>query len=215
MLVGATAWGLALCVDPAGPCRRAGARGLVWWAGCALMLDWHLGMLETPDGHPVNLGAADALTLARAWLVPAVACDAAPALVMLGALSDLADGAVARHTRTTRLGRDLEGLVDACFTTAALSSSVRARRMSRFPVALELGRLMAGTGYAGAVYFAAAHAPDRALCGGGRGAAPIRMACLAAAGWGHRRLADRLLLTSTALAVAGFLRQAAANGGLR
>ena len=110
--------------------------------GCALMLDWHLGMLETTDGRPVALGGADGLTLARAWLVPAVAQDAAPALVIIGAVSDLADGFVARRTRTTRLGRDLEGLVDACFTTAALHSSVRAGSVSRLPAGLELARLI-------------------------------------------------------------------------
>jgi len=64
----------------------------------------------------VGLGAADALTLLRAWLVPAIAGRAEPTLLLLGALSDLADGRVARATRRTRLGRDLEGLVNACFS---------------------------------------------------------------------------------------------------
>ena len=51
------------------PPRR---RMLAWWALTCLMLDWHLGMLETEDGRPRPLGAADALTLARAGLAPAV-----------------------------------------------------------------------------------------------------------------------------------------------
>jgi hypothetical protein len=168
MLGGALAWWLAAWRHPAGPWRRAGAWGPAWWVACALMLDWHLGMLETPDGHPVRLGAPDALTLLRAWLVPIVALEAAPPIVLAGALSDLLDGALARRTRTTRLGRDLDGLVDACFTTVALRGAVRARRISRLPAALELGRMLIGAGYAGGVYFTAARAPDRVVAGVGR-----------------------------------------------
>ena len=211
MLGGAVAWGLAAWRRPAGPWRRAGRWGPAWWAACVLMLDWHLGMLETPDGHPVRLGAADALTLLRAWLIPLVAQEAAPALVVAGALSDLLDGAFARRTRTTRLGRDLEGLVDACFTAAALRGAVRSARISRLPAALELGRLLIGTGYACGVYFTAAHAPDRSVTGGGRRAAPLRMASLVVAGSGRRRMADRLLLAATALALKGLIGRAAAG----
>jgi phosphatidylglycerophosphate synthase len=214
MLVGAAAWVIAPSYGRAGCGLRARANGLAWWAGCALMLDWHLGMLETPDGQPVALGAADALTLARAWLVPAVAQDAAPALVLIGALSDLADGAVARRTRTTRFGRDLEGLVDACFTTAALRRAVRARQISRFPVALELCRLATGTACVSWVYFAAGHPPQRAWSAGGRRAAPLRIASLIAASRGRQRLADQLLCAATALACMGPVRHVR-NGGDR
>ncbi len=129
----------------------------------------------------------------------------------MGALTDLADGPLARRTRTTRLGRDLEGLVDACFTLAVLRGAVRAQRLSRLPAALELGRLTAGAGYACGVYFTAAHAPDRALRESGRRTAPIRTAGLLCAGWGRRRLADRLLLTGTWLALT---RAVAAGAGL-
>jgi phosphatidylglycerophosphate synthase len=197
------------------PVRDGRAGGWLWWVACALMLDWHLGMLETPDGQPVALGAADALTLARAWLVPVVARDAAPVAVVIGALTDLGDGAVARRTRTTRLGRDLEGLVDACFTVAALSGAVRTGRVSRRAALLELARLAAGSGYAVAVYFGAGHAPRRTLSAGGRRAAPLRMAGLVAAGAGRRRLGDRLLYAGTALAVAGALAPRAADRGPR
>jgi phosphatidylglycerophosphate synthase len=211
MLGGAVAGWLATGRRPAGPGRRAGAWWAAWWVACALMLDWHLGMLETPDGRPVALGAPDALTLLRAWLVPIVAVEAAPPLVAVGALSDLLDGVLARRTRTTRLGRDLEGLVDACFTTAALRGAVRAGAISRLPAALELGRLLIGTGYACGVYFTAAHAPRRVVTGGGRRAAPVRMASLVVAGWGRRRIADRLLLAATALALAGLAERPVAD----
>lgn len=118
-----------------------------------MMLDWHLGMLETPEGRAVGLGAADALTLMRVWLVPAIAGRAEPTLLLLGALSDLADGRVARATRRTRLGRDLEGLVDACFFWAALRGAVRAGDLSPGPAAAERVRLLAGATYSSTVYF--------------------------------------------------------------
>jgi hypothetical protein len=91
------------------------AAGLAWWAACAAMLDWHLGMVEEEDGRPASLAAADACTLARAWLVPVAADAAHPAAVALAAATDVLDGRLARASRTTRAGRDLEGLVDLCF----------------------------------------------------------------------------------------------------
>ena len=214
-VAGGAAWAIAARRWPDGSIARAGRRGPSWWAGCALMLDWHLGMLETPDGRRVTLGVADGLSLLRAWLVPAVAQGAAPGLLLLGVATDLADGAVARRTRTTRLGRDLEGLIDACFAAAALRSSVRAGRLSRAPAVLEQGRLLAGGVYASIVYFTAGHAPDRARGRAGRRAAPVRMAGLLAGVLGRRRLADGLLLAGTALALVGFLGSATGAGADR
>ncbi len=212
MLGGGASWALCARWCPESSIARAGRRGLVWWGGCALMLDWHLGMIETPDGRPVALGAADALTLARAWLVPAVAQDAGPGLVALGVATDLLDGAAARRTRITRLGRDLEGLVDACFTAAALRSSVRRGGISPRAAVLEQGRLALGAAYATAVYFTSGHPPDPVRGRGGRRAAPLRMAALIAAGRGRRRIADLLLVAGTALAVDRFLRSAPTRG---
>jgi len=83
MLMGAAAWLIAARRLVGSPFARARGRGLIWWGACAVMLDWHLGMLETPEGRTARLGAADALTLARAWLVPAVAERAEPALLLL------------------------------------------------------------------------------------------------------------------------------------
>jgi len=40
------------------------------------MLDWHLGMAEGGDGRPrERLSPADAITLARFWLVGRRACS--------------------------------------------------------------------------------------------------------------------------------------------
>src|SRR5919202_467980 len=69
MAAGGGAW-LILAGAGAQPFRRRWRGGLAWWAATAVMLDWHLGMVETPDGRPCGLGPADAVTLLRAWLVP-------------------------------------------------------------------------------------------------------------------------------------------------
>jgi len=116
---------LALAAAGAPPFRRRLRSGLSWWIATAVMLDWHIGMLESEDGRHHNLGPADALTLTRAWLVPVVADTPAPVLVLLGAATDLLDGPIARATVPTRAGRDLEGLVDACFAAGALRGLVR------------------------------------------------------------------------------------------
>jgi hypothetical protein len=47
--------------------------GVGWWLLVWLMLDWHLGLLERPDGTPLaSLGPANALTLLRLAVVPAL-----------------------------------------------------------------------------------------------------------------------------------------------
>lgn len=208
MLIGTAAWVICAWVIPHRPLGRASGRGLVWWGACALMVDWHLGMLETPDGRPVGLGVPDALTLTRAWLVPAVARYPHPSLLLIGAATDFADGVLARRTRTTRFGRDLEGLADACLATAALRAAARTGALSLLPAALEQTRLLAGLAYCAGGYFARGHAPASAVPRRGRGSAPVRMAGLVAAGLGYRELGDRLLVTGSALAVAGFLPHA-------
>lgn len=207
ILGGAAGWLVLARLLPRSQIARARDRGLVWWAGCGVMLDWHLGMLETPEGRAVRLGAADGLTLMRAWLVPAIADRAEPTLLLLGALSDLADGRVARATRCTRLGRDLEGVVDACFFWAALRGAVRDGRLSPGPAAVERMRLLAGATYSATVYFAAGRAPDLAVRRSGRAAAPVRLAGLVAGSLGLRALGDRLLLTGTLIATASELRR--------
>ena len=204
MLAGGLAWPLAARALPGTAIARARASGPVSWAGCAVMLQWHLGMLETPDGHEVRLGAADSLTLLRAWLIPAVAHGPAPWLALLGGVTDVADGIVARATRCTRLGRDLEGLVDACFAAAILRSVRRAGGVSPRAARLEQARLLGGAGYATVAYFVAGHAPDPVRRASSRDTAPIRFAGLVAAGFGARRLADGLLVLGTALGVVQF-----------
>jgi CDP-alcohol phosphatidyltransferase len=118
--------------------------GLAWWADG--MADARLAprMAEGGDGRPrARLSPADAVTLTRFWLVPALpamARDAAalPAVVVVRGVTDWLDGAVARRQGRTRLGRDLDSTADLAFlTTAAItahapagSRDTRSRRCS-------------------------------------------------------------------------------------
>ena len=175
------------------------------------MLDWHLGMFETEEGRPRNLGPADALTLARAWLVP-VALDAPTPLVCLAAgATDALDGPAARRAGPTRAGRDLEGLVDACFATAALCGARRHGWLGRGPVAGELGRIGAGFAYAVGVWLGRAQPPPAALLHAARWSTALRVAGLVMAGRGRQRAADALLLAGSGLSLALLARAAAAS----
>ncbi|MEA2391275.1 MAG: hypothetical protein QOK31_1384 [Solirubrobacteraceae bacterium] len=199
--VGAAAW---MAVAVAGRARvRA---GLAWWAACAIMLDWHLGMVETPEGRPRSLGAADALTLARAWLVPVAAISPSPLVCGVAAASDVLDGRLAHRVGPTRIGRDLEGLVDACFGVAALRGARRAELVAPGVLGAELTRLGAGLGYALYVYFGRATAPDPRLIRAARLTTPVRAAGLVAAGLGYRRLAGYLLAGGAAAGLAATAR---------
>lgn len=209
--VGGGSW-LALAAVDAQPFRRRWRGGLAWWAATAVMLDWHLGMVETVDGRPRALGAADAVTLVRAWLVPVALEDPTLMVCALAAATDVLDGRLARRSQPTRIGRDLEGLVDACFAAAALRGALRCELVAPAVVAAELARLAAGFGYALYVYFGQVSAPDARVIRAGRVTTPVRAAGLVAAGLRHRRLADVLLGAGagwSVVAVGRALRRAA------
>jgi len=202
---GVTAW-LALAAADIQPFRRAIRAGLTSWTATVVMLDWHLGMLETEHGEPRNLGPADAATLIRAWLIPAVADTPSPALCLLGFATDVADGQLARATAPTRMGRDLEGLVDTCFAAAALRGAQRHDGLGAVAGGAELGRLGAGVCYALVVYFGDAEAPDPRIMHAARRIAPLRAAGVLCACAGHRRAADALLAAGSAASVAVIVR---------
>lgn len=213
-LAGAAAWsGLALSGRE--PFRRRAVAGLAWWGLVSLMLEWHLGMLESEDGEARNLGPADAMTLARAFLVPAIADDFDTATLAVVAVTDVLDGIAARATVPTRAGRDLEGLVDAVVVAAALRCARRTGRLSPAVIALELGRVAAGCGYAVAVYFTRARAPSETVLRAGRLTSPIRFAGLMAAARGWRRPADALLAAGslTSLTLLAYALLAGQHGG--
>ena len=200
---------MALSAAGVQPFRRRWRAGLSWWAATALMLDWHLGMFETEEGHQRNLGAADALTLTRAWLVP-VALDApGPLVCLVAAATDTLDGPAARRAGPTRAGRDLEGLVDACFAAAALRGARRRNWLARAPVAGELARTGAGCLYALGVWFGRAQPPPAGVLHAARWSTTLRVAGLVTAGTGRRRRGGALLLAGSALSL-GLLGRALA-----
>ena len=189
---GAGAWA-ALALAGREPFRRRAGAFAAWWALTWLMLDWHIGMVETEDGRERNLGAADACTLVRVWLVPAAADTPAPWMCALALATDGLDGRLARATQPTRIGRDLEGLADWAFAAAALRGAVRRGWLGRGAGAGELVRLTAGLAYALVVWFGSARAPDPRVLHAARVTTPVRAAGLIAAGLGHRRLAGALV----------------------
>lgn len=191
-LAGAAAWS-SLALNGREPFRRRAVSGLAWWGIVSVMLEWHLGMIESEDGDARNLGPADAMTLARAFLIPVIAEDLDIRALAAAAITDVLDGIAARATVPTRAGRDLEGLVDAAVLAAALRCAHRTRRLSSTVIALEAGRITAGFGYALAVYFARIQAPSKTVLRAGRVTTPLRMAGLVAAGRDRRRTADTLL----------------------
>ena len=190
--VGAFVW-VGLASAGAQPFARRRRLGLGWWAATGLMLDWHIGMVETEDGQPRPLGPADAATLVRVWLAPVAADGPTPAVCAVALASDGLDGALARRGEPTRIGRDLEGLADACFAVAALRGALRRGWLGGPAAALELARLGIGLGYTLSVYFASARAPDATVVRAARLTTPVRAAGLLAAGLGRRRWADGLV----------------------
>ena len=133
---GAVAWaGTVLVLRRSGAPSPSMAGGLAWWLAVWRMLDWHLGMAESGDGVPrARLSAADAITLTRFWLVPALPAAAResaalPALVAIGGATDWLDGALARRAGRTRLGRDLDTTADLAFFSWAALTAHRAGRL--------------------------------------------------------------------------------------
>ncbi|CAN0437671.1 unnamed protein product, partial [Phaeothamnion confervicola] len=118
--LGALAWAGAIALDP-----RA-AWGLAWWALVVAMLWTHIGMVEGLAAEPrAGLGPATALTLLRAWLVPALPLAVgAPwlfaTLFLAAAGADAIDGPLARRRgEVTRLGAQTDNAVDTALALSA------------------------------------------------------------------------------------------------
>jgi phosphatidylglycerophosphate synthase len=189
---GAVAW-LALAAGGSGDARARARPGLLWWAACALMLDWHLGMVETLDGRPCRLGPADALTLARAWLVPLAWERPTPLTCAVAGVSDAVDGSLARRRGPTRAGRDFDSIVDACFAAAALRGTARHGLLDRWALRAEATWLSLGVARDLYAYFIGLDEPDRSVSRSARAFAPLRMAGLIAGAAGRRREGGALL----------------------
>lgn len=127
--VGAAA-GVGVCaVNPRLRRHTPGFAG--WWLLVTAMLDWHLGMVQGPAAEGRNrLSPADAVTLARLWVVPFLAGAAQPrsftALILGAALTDTLDGPLARQLGPTRLGQELDRTTDVVVMLAAAASARRA-----------------------------------------------------------------------------------------
>jgi cardiolipin synthase (CMP-forming) len=137
-----------------------------WSVLVLLMADWHLGMLERPDGSRLaGLGAANTVTLLRAGAIPVlpVVTPTALGIVVLAAgLSDVADGFVARSRReATRFGAWLDGAIDGILLSVAAGAAAHRALLPAWIAALIVARYLAPwLGIAG-VYFVSAHAPGR------------------------------------------------------
>ena len=196
--IGTAAW-IAPAAAGVEPFRGRLHAGLAWWGLVALMLDWHLGMVESEEGEPRPLGPADACTLARAWLAPLAAHRPGPLVCGAGFASDALDGTLARAGTPTRAGRDLEGLADAAFALAALRGAVRNGWLGSLPAGAEAARLLAGFAITSAAYFRP-EGPGP-VPRGSKAASFVRAGGLIAAGLGRRRVADVLVSAGAAIGV--------------
>lgn len=198
---GAATW-IALAASGREPYRRQLGAAAAWWMGVALMLDWHLGMFETEGGQARNLGPADALTLTRAWLVPALADSLRPGLVIAAATTDVLDGIAARATAPTRAGRDLEGMVDGVAAAATLIGAARGGAISQAATACEATRLAAALAYGGRSYLVHASPPDPEVSRASRATTPLRIGGLLVAASGRRRAGSALLAAGSVIGLA-------------
>ena len=172
------------------------AAGLAWWASVWKMLDWHLGMCEGVEGTPrERLSPADAVTLARFWLVPLIPAVRATrhglvAIIILGGGSDWLDGALGRAAGETRLGRDLDATADLAFLTMAAANVARIGLLPRPGTYALASRYLVGTAFELYETFGLATRPAaRARRWGGA----LRVGGLAVAAAGFRRVGGTIL----------------------
>jgi phosphatidylglycerophosphate synthase len=194
--------GLAWIVACRGRHRQPGghaatAAGLLWWLAAWRMLDWHLGMAEGGDGIPrPRLGRADAVTMARIWLVPLLPAIAGTPrrlafVIALGGASDWLDGALARRDGRTRLGRDLDTFADLVFVQSATCAAYRSGRLGPMAAGAVAARHGVGVGLAcGAVFVRARRPAIRAR----RAGALLRFGGLTLAAAGSERPGTALLI---------------------
>ncbi len=189
-----------------------------WGCALALMLDWHLGMVEGLDGESRGaLIGADALTLTRAALAPMVA--AAPphvtwfsALLLVAALTDLLDGQLARRSQPSRFGRDFDSLADSAFRMAAIRGAHRERWIDKSAYRAFIGRQALLAALATTHWFGRSQRPPEPSPVT-RWHVPLMLGGLAVAARGRQRIGTRVLNAAALLgsidqvwSVAGFRR---------
>ena len=152
--VGLAAW---CAVALAGEVGLA-AVGAAWWGLAILMVDWHLGMLERPDGRPIrSIGASNTLSLIRLGAVPALPFLGPEALagVLLGlGATNALDGWLARRRgEVTRLGFWLDGVADTLVLGTAAVVCGADGRIAGWAAALVLLRFLVPAISLAASYF--------------------------------------------------------------
>lgn len=195
---------LALREIAARQCKPVPQRNtmLAWLTLQALMLDWHLGMLETPSGERRDaLSAADALTLTRAAIAPLAA--AAPPdrgwfilLLGLGGMTDLLDGRVARRSGPTRFGRDFDSLADLAFRFAAIRGAGREHWIDQAAYRALTARQALFAGRALWYWFARSQRPPPDSQPLDRWHVPMLLVGLGSGALGHNRTGSRLVTVS-------------------
>lgn len=163
LLLGAAVLSAWAAVALAGRPQLAAA-GVAWWALVALMADWHLGMLERPDGRPLDrLGVPNVLCLLRLAAVPALAVlppvPLGVALLAAGA-ADVLDGRLARaRDEVTQLGFWLDGVADGLVLGTVAAAGARAGLLPWWAAALALARHTLPWALIASVYFVRAAPP--------------------------------------------------------
>ena len=140
--------------------------GGFWWLHVALMLDWHLGMLERADGRRLQgLGVANVVTLTRAGLVPALPALSPPALavaLLVAGVTDVLDGWWARRRdEVTRLGFWLDGTIDTLVLGVGIVAAARVGLVPNWIAGLVVVRYAFPWLAVAGLYFVHAQAPPR------------------------------------------------------
>lgn len=140
--------------------------GAGWTTLLLLMVDWHLGLLENDDGRPLaGLGPANLLSIARGAVTPALLVVSPLGLALLlipAGIIDAIDGPLARRRgEVTRLGRWLDGGLDACLLSVAAVGAAAHGVLPWWAAGLVLGRHAAQWLVLAVATFARAKAPAR------------------------------------------------------
>jgi cardiolipin synthase len=165
---------LALAVGALGAAVAVAASGRpllaivvgAWWGLVLLMTDWHLGMLERPDGTRLaGLGIANMITLLRGGaipLLPTLGGTAFALAVLAAGVSDIADGLLARsREEATRLGAWLDSSVDGLLRSVAAVAAAERGLLPVWVAALIVAWYLASWAAIAGVYFTTAQAPRR------------------------------------------------------